>query len=145
MTLRGRQAGMVAGSPSYIAPEIWRAQPFDHRIDGYSLLFGDSIHYVNPKYVFDDIFLDCDGGDLRGRSPQSRIDHLEAPLHEGAAHHLGAHVVAIQSELPDEHAFRHPVISLAMMSFRISDVPPPISVNRTSRRWRSTGYSSAYP
>lgn len=31
------QAGMVAGSPSYIAPEIWRAQPFDHRIDVYSL------------------------------------------------------------------------------------------------------------
>ncbi len=30
------QAGMVAGSPSYIAPEIWRAQPFDHRIDVYS-------------------------------------------------------------------------------------------------------------
>ena len=30
------QAGMVAGSPSYIAPEVWRAQPFDHRIDVYS-------------------------------------------------------------------------------------------------------------
>jgi eukaryotic-like serine/threonine-protein kinase len=30
------QAGMVAGSPSYIAPEIWRAKPFDHRIDVYS-------------------------------------------------------------------------------------------------------------
>ncbi|MBI4950509.1 MAG: serine/threonine protein kinase [Myxococcales bacterium] len=30
------QAGMVAGSPSYIAPELWRAKPFDHRIDVYS-------------------------------------------------------------------------------------------------------------
>ena len=30
------QAGMVAGSPSYIAPEVWRAKPFDHRIDVYS-------------------------------------------------------------------------------------------------------------
>lgn len=32
------QAGMVAGSPSYIAPEIWRGSVhFDHRIDVYSL------------------------------------------------------------------------------------------------------------
>lgn len=31
------QVGMVAGSPSYIAPEIWRAAPIDHRIDVYSL------------------------------------------------------------------------------------------------------------
>ena len=30
------QAGMVAGSPSYISPEMWRAKPFDHRIDVYS-------------------------------------------------------------------------------------------------------------
>jgi len=30
------QAGMVAGSPAYISPELWRAQPFDHRIDVYS-------------------------------------------------------------------------------------------------------------
>jgi serine/threonine-protein kinase len=30
------QAGMVAGSPSYISPEVWRARPFDHRIDVYS-------------------------------------------------------------------------------------------------------------
>jgi serine/threonine-protein kinase len=30
--------GMVAGSPSYIAPEAWRAEPnLDHRIDVYSL------------------------------------------------------------------------------------------------------------
>jgi serine/threonine protein kinase len=28
--------GMVAGSPSYIAPELWRAEPIDHRIDVYS-------------------------------------------------------------------------------------------------------------
>jgi serine/threonine protein kinase len=28
---------MIAGSPSYIAPEVWRAQEFDHRIDVYSL------------------------------------------------------------------------------------------------------------
>lgn len=31
------QAGMVAGSPSYIAPEIWRGTAIDHRIDVYSL------------------------------------------------------------------------------------------------------------
>lgn len=29
-------AGMIAGSPSYIAPEMWLAQPFDHRSDVYS-------------------------------------------------------------------------------------------------------------
>ena len=28
--------GMIAGSPSYIAPEIWKSHPFDHRIDSYS-------------------------------------------------------------------------------------------------------------
>ena len=31
------QAGMIAGSPSYIAPELWRNEPTDHRIDVYSL------------------------------------------------------------------------------------------------------------
>jgi serine/threonine-protein kinase len=31
------QVGMIAGSPSYIAPELWRAEAFDHRIDVYSL------------------------------------------------------------------------------------------------------------
>jgi eukaryotic-like serine/threonine-protein kinase len=31
------QLGMIAGSPSYIAPELWRAEGFDHRIDVYSL------------------------------------------------------------------------------------------------------------
>jgi serine/threonine-protein kinase len=29
-------AGMIAGSPSYISPEIWRSHPFDHRSDIYS-------------------------------------------------------------------------------------------------------------
>ncbi len=29
-------AGMIAGSPSYIAPEMWRTEPFDHRADVYS-------------------------------------------------------------------------------------------------------------
>lgn len=28
--------GMIAGSPSYIAPEIWKSLPFDHRADLYS-------------------------------------------------------------------------------------------------------------
>lgn len=28
--------GLIPGSPSYIAPEIWNSQPFDHRIDVYS-------------------------------------------------------------------------------------------------------------
>lgn len=31
------QAGMIAGSPSYIAPEMWHARAFDHRLDIYSL------------------------------------------------------------------------------------------------------------
>lgn len=31
------QVGMIAGSPSYIAPEVWRAKGFDHRADVYSL------------------------------------------------------------------------------------------------------------
>ncbi len=31
------QVGMIAGSPSYIAPEVWRAETIDHRIDVYSL------------------------------------------------------------------------------------------------------------
>jgi eukaryotic-like serine/threonine-protein kinase len=30
------QVGMIAGSPSYLAPEVWRAQAFDHRVDVYS-------------------------------------------------------------------------------------------------------------
>jgi eukaryotic-like serine/threonine-protein kinase len=30
------QAGMIAGSPSYIAPELWRDEKPDHRIDVYS-------------------------------------------------------------------------------------------------------------
>ncbi len=29
-------AGMIAGSPTYIAPEMWLAQAFDHRADVYS-------------------------------------------------------------------------------------------------------------
>lgn len=29
-------SGMIAGSPSYIAPEIWHSEPFDHRCDVYS-------------------------------------------------------------------------------------------------------------
>lgn len=29
-------AGMIAGSPSYLAPEMWHAQSFDHRADVYS-------------------------------------------------------------------------------------------------------------
>lgn len=33
--------GMIAGSPSYIAPEIWNSAPFDHRADIYS--FGSVI------------------------------------------------------------------------------------------------------
>ncbi len=31
------ESGMIAGSPSYIAPELWNSSPFDHRIDVYSL------------------------------------------------------------------------------------------------------------
>jgi serine/threonine-protein kinase len=29
-------AGMIAGSPSYISPEIWNSAEFDHRVDVYS-------------------------------------------------------------------------------------------------------------
>lgn len=28
--------GMIAGSPSYVAPEMWQTVPFDHRVDVYS-------------------------------------------------------------------------------------------------------------
>jgi serine/threonine-protein kinase len=35
-------AGMIAGSPNYIAPEMWRSEPFDHRADVYS--FGAVIY-----------------------------------------------------------------------------------------------------
>jgi eukaryotic-like serine/threonine-protein kinase len=28
--------GVITGSPSYLAPEMWRAEPFDHRADVYS-------------------------------------------------------------------------------------------------------------
>lgn len=35
-------AGMIAGSPTYIAPEVWHAHPFDHRVDVYS--FGAVIY-----------------------------------------------------------------------------------------------------
>jgi len=31
------ETGMIAGSPSYIAPEVWDSAAFDHRIDVYSL------------------------------------------------------------------------------------------------------------
>jgi serine/threonine-protein kinase len=31
------KAGMVAGSPCYIAPELWSEDTYDHRIDVYSL------------------------------------------------------------------------------------------------------------
>lgn len=31
------ESGMIAGSPSYIAPEVWSSAAFDHRIDVYSL------------------------------------------------------------------------------------------------------------
>ena len=31
------QVGMIAGSPSYIAPEAWRSEALDHRLDVYSL------------------------------------------------------------------------------------------------------------
>jgi serine/threonine-protein kinase len=31
------RAGVVAGSPNYMAPEMLRSEPFDHRIDVYSL------------------------------------------------------------------------------------------------------------
>lgn len=31
------QIGLIAGSPNYIAPEVWRSEAFDHRIDVYSL------------------------------------------------------------------------------------------------------------
>jgi serine/threonine-protein kinase len=31
------QIGMIAGSPNYIAPEMWKAGEFDHRADVYSL------------------------------------------------------------------------------------------------------------
>jgi eukaryotic-like serine/threonine-protein kinase len=52
------QVGMIAGSPAYIAPEVWRAQQFDHRIDVYSL--GAVVYRC-----------------LAGRTPFSAPTHLE--------------------------------------------------------------------
>ncbi len=52
------QVGMIAGSPAYIAPEVWRAQQFDHRIDVYSLAA---------------VVYRC----LAGRTPFSAPTHLE--------------------------------------------------------------------
>lgn len=52
------QVGMIAGSPSYIAPEVWRAEELDHRLDVYSL----------AAVVFR-----C----LAGRVPFSAPNHLE--------------------------------------------------------------------
>jgi serine/threonine-protein kinase len=45
-------AGMVAGSPSYISPEIWHGEQFDHRVDVYS--FGAVIYRTlagEPPFV----------------------------------------------------------------------------------------------
>lgn len=68
------QAGMVAGSPSYIAPEVWRAQPFDHRIDVYS--FAAVIYRAlagRPPFVGDsmvDILMAATMGERPTLSPQ---------------------------------------------------------------------------
>ena len=89
------------------------------------------------------------GGDgLRGLLEPS-IDDLEAGLGQRPHHHLGAHVMAVEAGLgyqylgPSFHDRPHPESSLAMISFRISLVPPPIRVKRMSRRWRCTGNSMA--
>ena len=70
--------------------------------------------------------------------------HLKQPLAE-----LGLEVTTAGEEgllgRPDPEVARaaavegrpQAVSSFAMISFRMSDVPPPIRVKRTSRRWRS--------
>ena len=75
------------------------------------------------------------------RAVIDRIDAVDGKV--GAYITVARETAMDQAELADEHALAHPQISFAMTSCRISDVPPPIKVNRTSRRWRSTGYSSA--
>jgi eukaryotic-like serine/threonine-protein kinase len=64
------QEGMIAGSPSYIAPEVWRARPqdIDHRIDVYSL--GAMIFRIlagrppfDPKQSIDRLLLQVTRGD----------------------------------------------------------------------------------
>ncbi len=83
--------------------------------------------------------LERDARDRLGRLPQAGVDHLEAGVHQRARHDLRALVVAVEAGLGEHHldalASRHDAdTSLAMISFRISLVPPPISVKRTSRR-----------
>src|SRR6516225_8223688 len=78
------------------------------------------------------------------RLPQPGIGDLEACIEQGLHHDLGADIVAIEPGLGQQHldlARAHPASSLAMISLRISLVPPPISVKRMSRRWRWTAYS----
>ena len=75
-----------------------------------------------------------------GRLAQARVDGLHASVGQRAADDLGADVVAVEPGLGDQDAdgrlrvAAHRVNPLAMFTLRISDVPPPMSVNRTSRR-----------
>jgi len=55
------------------------------------------------------VLLQRGGRHLFGRPPEPRVDHLEAPFHERPAHHLGAHVVAVEPQLRDEHPLGHPL------------------------------------
>ena len=50
---------MVAACEASAAKNGW--SEFEKGIaDGYELLFGDTVHYVNDEYLFDDAMLDCD-------------------------------------------------------------------------------------
>lgn len=97
------QVGMIAGSPSYIAPEVWRAEELDHRLDVYSL----------AAVVFR-----C----LAGRVPFSAPNHLELFMKVLKDPRPGLH--AGRPELPVEidawaaralavdRAQRHPYVSV---------------------------------
>lgn len=60
-TLEQIQAAEGLVARCFSAARRHRWFQFKNGLDqGYSLLFGDKRHYVNPKYVFDDAVLDCD-------------------------------------------------------------------------------------
>ncbi len=64
---------------------------------------------------------------------------LEAGVHHGAGDDLGALVMAVEPRFAEQYLDRalsvcHAETSFAIINLRISLVPPPISVKRTSRR-----------
>ncbi|MBM4375107.1 MAG: serine/threonine protein kinase [Deltaproteobacteria bacterium] len=103
------QAGMVAGSPSYIAPEVWQAKEFDHRIDVYS--FAAVVFRAlagRPPFVGDsmvDILMAATMGErpkLSPLRPELPADELDRWVHTALAveqHQRFAYVSTMWNEL----------------------------------------------